>query len=247
MRFDFTTEELMDRWEDQRDIQNLMGKYSYHYLLKKEKDIFDTFWSHDAEDLSLAVNDGYFLGAESIRGYYDAFHRETLLRTKVMQQVFPEELGGKDLGSIYGVGCMDYHPMTTHVIEIAADGKTAKGMWYCQASFDRVTSAGPLAYWVWATYSVDFIREHGEWKIWHMINVEDVRCPHGDKWAETPKQRPVMEEFREMDELTWPEPDVKMPVREYYHTDRKLTPLPRVPEPYGTFADTFSYGYVGKE
>lgn len=245
-KFEFTTEQLVDRWEDHRDIQNLMGKFAYHFMLKKEKDIFDTFWS-SAEDVSLAVNSGYYLGAQSIRKYYDAFHQETLMRTKLIQKAFPAELGDKDLDEIYGVGCMDHHPVATHLIEIAADGATAKGLWYCLACFDRLTSAGPLAYWVWTVYAVDYIREGDSWKIWHMQDLEDVRCPIGDKWAGAPVVRPVMEEFKAMDEVEWPKPDVEVQLREYYHTDRRLAPLPRMPEPYETFADTFSYGYCGKE
>ena len=31
-------------------------------------------------------------------------------------------------------------------------------------------------------------------------------------------------------------------LRRRYSTDRPLTPAPRIPEPYGTFGETFSYG-----
>ena len=37
-------EDMVSRWEDRREIQNLMGRYTYALLLKQEKDIYDTFW-----------------------------------------------------------------------------------------------------------------------------------------------------------------------------------------------------------
>lgn len=36
---------------------------------------------------------------------------------------------------------------------------------------------------------------------------------------------------------------MKVTLREYYSPNRPMAKLPRLPEPYPTFADTFSYGY----
>ena len=43
-RTNMPLEALVTRWEDRREIQNLMGRYTYALLLKQEKDIFDTYW-----------------------------------------------------------------------------------------------------------------------------------------------------------------------------------------------------------
>ena len=42
-RTNMPLEALVTRWEDRREIQNLMGRYTYALLLKQEKDIFDTY------------------------------------------------------------------------------------------------------------------------------------------------------------------------------------------------------------
>ena len=41
----FTTEQLTQRWEDQRALKNLMGKYANCLILNREQDIFDLFWT----------------------------------------------------------------------------------------------------------------------------------------------------------------------------------------------------------
>ena len=41
----FTTEQLTQRWEDQRALKNLMGKYANCVILNREQDIFDLFWT----------------------------------------------------------------------------------------------------------------------------------------------------------------------------------------------------------
>ena len=46
----------------------------------------------------------------------------------------------------------------------------------------------------------------------------------------------------DMADFRMPEPTVKAVLMENYYTDRPFTKSPKVPEPYETFADTFSYG-----
>ena len=46
-------EMLVNRWEDRRELQNLMGRYTYALLLKEETEIYDTFWCNTAETPSL--------------------------------------------------------------------------------------------------------------------------------------------------------------------------------------------------
>ena len=90
----YTTEELTARWEDQRAIKNLMGKYANCVILNREQDIYGLFWS-GREDVSLMFNDGAYQGAEAVSAYYQACHDRNALVAKLMQARFPEVLGGK--------------------------------------------------------------------------------------------------------------------------------------------------------
>lgn len=238
-----STEQMISRWEERRSIHNLMGKYTYHFLLKKEKDIFDTFWSKTAHNPSLGLNNGYYLGADAIEGYFDAMHQKTLLTSRLFKKNFPEKLDKLTDGELYGVGIICFKPLDTPVIEIAGDGQTAKGMWYCRGSYADLTPSGPLSYWTFGCYAVDFIKEGEDWKIWHMLYLEDINHPCGTSWADKPGEYPEVPEFAEMKAFIMPVPNISRTLREYYHTERPFARLPDVPEPYSRFDETFSYGY----
>ena len=78
MNFNLDAEKLVTIWEDRRKVQNLMGIFSCHYLLKKEKDIVSQLFS-SREDICLGVNDGYYKGRDAVAGYYEALHQKNLL------------------------------------------------------------------------------------------------------------------------------------------------------------------------
>ena len=65
---DYTSEQLVGIFEDQRDLKNLMGKVCYTMLLKREKTMVADFWSR-REDLCLGLNDGYYEGRAAVEGY----------------------------------------------------------------------------------------------------------------------------------------------------------------------------------
>lgn len=234
----------MDRWEDRRDIQNTMVRFiSQDYLLRREKDMYDKYWSK-AADVSLGVNDGYYSGAEAVKGYYEAIHQRTLLESKLIQQKYPTRLGGKSDEEIYGVGVMRAKPLDTPVIEIAGDGKTAKGIWALRAMNVDLTPSGHVSYWEWGWVAADFVREGDDWKVWHLLYVHDLYLPSDASWADDFKQAeyPEDEAFAPLKNFQFPAPNVKRPVRQAYHTRRPFTPAPEYPVPYETFAETFSYG-----
>ena len=53
---------------------------------------------------------------------------------------------------------------------------------------------------------------------------------------------PEVSAYADMAGFRMPEPTVPVTLMENYYTDRPFTKSPRVPEPYETFAETFSYG-----
>ncbi len=237
---DFTAEQLLTRWEIRREVQNIMGKYSQSYCIKQEGAL-PQFWS-SREDVSLGVNDGYYVGPESIQGYYGAIAAETALASRLIRARFPEKLEGKTEAECFGVGQISYRPIDTPVIEVADDLRTAKGIWIVRGLVEKVTSAGPVSFWDFSYWAVDFILEDGAWKIWHMQDLHEVDCRQGINLTDTPAPLPVDPAFAEMDSLSFPAPDKPCCLRKVYSAGRAFTPSPRVPEPYKTFAETFSYG-----
>ncbi len=237
-----SAEELVGRWEERREIKNLMGRYAVSFLLKRESTMFDTYWSNRS-NVSMGLNNGWYVGREAIAGWFSAIDQNTALKAKLLKEDLPDQLGNQDDKTLYGIGDFDVKPLGTPVIELADDLKTAKGIWYSQGSKADVTEAGPVSYWTFGVFAVDFIYENDAWKIWHLQYLEDIKCLCGQNWAEPQKPFPALPAFAAMKHATLPEPTIKVTLREYYTPDRPLAKLPRLPEPYETFADTFSYGY----
>lgn len=241
----YTTEQLVVRWEDQRAIKNLMGKYANCVILNREQDIYGLFWSK-GEDVSLMFNDGAYVGAQAVSAYYAACHDRNALVAKLMRDKFPEILGGRSDEEIYGVGPFKVKPMACPVIEVAGDGKTAKGLWYCQGAYNDVETCGPVARWTWGYFAADFVKEDGSWKLWHLQYLNDVDCICGQSWAGEQVPYPDLPEFAPLADFHYPEYTVKKTFRALYSADRPVTLCPEIPRPYDSFAATFSYG-VEKE
>ncbi len=240
---EFTTEQLADRWMDRREIQNIMGKYVYAVLLKDEAKLVDTYWA-DLPDISLGVNDGYYVGPEAVRGYYDAVDENTRIRTEYMMKVLPKYFEGKTEEELHGVGSIYVDGLSNAVIEQAEDGKTIKALWHVAGCDTDIHPEGPFSYWAYGYIAADFILIDDEWKIWHMQNIVDLDAPVGVNFAKPVAKEEPLPEFAGLADLLkpLPAPTVAKKIHEAYHPGRGFMPLARVPEPYKTFADTFSYG-----
>jgi hypothetical protein len=238
---EFSAQEQLGRWEDLREVKNLMGRLSADYVLKEQRAMFTRYWS-GREDVCLGVNEGWFDGADAVRAYYTNQADRVALESSLIQAAFPEELGGKTAEEVYGVGMMDYKPVDTPVIELAADGQTAKGLWSIRGSHSAVTAGGPVAYWEWGWFAVDFIREADGWKIWHMQYLQDVCRPCGFPWTGEEKAYKERPEFAGIAQWQAAQPNVPCALHERYHAQRRPSRGPRMPEPYETFDETFTYG-----
>ena len=238
---EFTPMELLERLEWRREIRNVMGRISHDYAIKQEAQVYDRYFSR-REDVCLGLNNGYYKGAAAVKGYYDALGEEIRLSSALIAKMFPRELEGKTEDELYGVGMISYLPFESQVIEIADDGQTAKGIWNVRGSTSRLTAAGPVANWIFGWAAVDFVLEDGEWKILNLLLLYNVDHQCGVGFTEPEKVFEPVPEFAPMADFHLPEPNVPMTVMETFRPDRPRTRSPRCPEPYATFADTFSYG-----
>ena len=238
----YTSEQLVGKFEDQRDLRNIMGKISYCCVLKREKDIFPLFWS-SRDDVVLGVNEGWYEGPDAVAGYFNAFHERTVYTTAFLKKLYPKQLGDKTEEEAYGVAMMNIKPVDTAVIEVADDGETAKGVWYVRGSNNELTTAGPVAFWTFGVFAVDFVRENKEWKIWHMQYLEDLSAPGGKDWgSREPENYPPMAGYETVEPFVKPEPTTKVQLHTPWSADRPFSVLIEPPVPYATFAETFSYG-----
>lgn len=241
-RLNCSTEELTQRWEDQRAIKNLMGKYTLSMLLEEKDQVFDRFWSQEQEDVCLGVNQGWYKGAAVIRSYYGALANRTGVESQLLQSLFPKQLEGLSEEQLYGVGHMDNRPVSSPLISVAFDAETAQGMWTCAGCYTDFSASGPRSHWMWGYYCVDFIREHGSWKLWHLRCLTDLDTVAGQDWTVPPVAQPARPEFEVLANVTVPAPNVPCTLMERYHLKRQPVTLPPLPHPYLHFAETTSYG-----
>ena len=241
-----TLEQKIRRWEDQRAIKNLMGKYALTMLLEERASAYDRFWS-GREDVCLGLNGGWYAGAEAIRGYYQAQAARTAAESELLIKLFPEKLAALPEEKKYGVGHLDNRPVSAPVIAVAGDGETAKGMWTCfgcYTAFDPVY--GPQSHWNWSVYAVDFVRENGVWKLWHMQYLTEIDTLCGSDWTKPARPARERPEFAPLSAAVIPAPNVPMTLHEPWSGKRTAAKLPPLPRAYETFSDTFSYGMGGR-
>ena len=235
-------EDLVNRFEDKREIKNLMGKYAASLIIRRDAYMFDDFWSKEASDVSLGFNNGFYIGAESIRAYYASVQNKYKVSSRILQELFPEQLGNLSEEEIYGVGSLEMKPLQSAYIQVAGDRRTAKGLWAANGNSAEITTAGPTTRWTWGFFAVDFIYEKCEWRIWHLRYLEDINVQAGHDWSEASDDWAERPEFAALSECAPPEPDLKKALRVPYTPGRPFTKTPLIPEPYETFSETFSYG-----
>lgn len=164
------------------EITNLMGRYQYLHAAHMDQQILDELW---AKDPGIHMEEGpygvYLYDRNGVADFY----------TQKYQMNQPAQPGRLTLTSI-----------STPVIEVAGDGKTAKGVWISfgteSGAYPEGTASGipsvdnsepdeygnrVLAHWVWQKVAADFLLEDGAWKIWHLHIYELQRCPFDENWV----------------------------------------------------------------
>jgi hypothetical protein len=115
------------------------------------------------------------------------------------------------------------------MIQVAKDRKTAKAIFYSPGHETFVRKEGKIATWCWGKYGNDFIREDGEWKIWHLHWYTTFRTPYDRSWQE-PYEVPFVETMRSkvpnQKPCTYHKP---------YSVDVVFDEMPPYPEPYDTW------------
>ena len=238
----YTTEQLVERWEHTRAIENLMGKAVYYEIYRWCDKIWEECWTKKAPDPMLGFNNGWYKGSDAISEYYKKNKELAVLRTKLVYAANPEEFEGKTEEEVFGAGALDVSNLSTPIVEIAEDGLTAKGLWYNMRGITDYDATGIATFHDWGWLAADFVYEDGQWKIWHMVTATDLYWRAGETWTEPMKELPVLPEYAAINDFKLPEPNVPMEVYEKWHNRRVNVDYPGLPKPYATFAETFSYG-----
>jgi hypothetical protein len=208
------------------EIENLMGRYSHLGMMRGEGTLAELF-ALKTEGVSWKTPGGP-VGIEAMRARFS------------------------DPDEVQLPGVLHMHSMLTPVIEVAGDGKTAKGVWDSfGASVNNPDDPGG---WLSVKYGVDFVKEDGKWKIWHLQVYPVYSIKYNKSITETARERaanppPAMVAGvtgRDRSRAGGPgaaaaRPGYVMP-QNVWRYDGKSTPQgPYVPEPYCTFDPKTAY------
>lgn len=221
---------LAQRANDLHQLNNLMSLHSWYHCSMQNDVELEKIWSK-RDDICWAQNSGYWIGPESIKEYYGIpATREST------------------------IGQFAWHTITSSVVEVAGDRQTAKGVWYTPGIVGGFSGEKGNFMWMFEKYGVDFIMEDGEWKVWHMHVYTDAAWPLdgtivagagiGEMFgseSESATDDSMGEQSPEAATgMNFP-PDI---AKENYYTVTPTTEVvfvPRPPEPYETWNDTWSY------
>lgn len=206
-----TAEQKIERMWDAQEVQKVMSKYAYLHNAHMHEETAALF--ADRDDVWLECGGmGIYKGKEGIRNFMVVWH---------------ESLTGDEHGAF------NEHLLTTPIVEVAADGKTAKAVWMSPGvETRRMLPKGELeASWIWGKYGVDFIKEGDEWKFWHFTITLDFLCDYYHSWVDVEDGHAK----RVMNNGV-PANDAPNSFEEDGYTKKKITALiPPIPEPYETF------------
>ena len=207
-------EERVQRLEDIHAIQNVMGKYAYFHTAGLHKETAELFALKTPGVRAEIDNWGVYEGPEGIQRLYVEVHNY---------------IEGDRIGR------MHMHALTTPVIEVAGDGKTAKAVWISPGHATGPFEGELKAYWAWLKYGGDFVKEDGAWKIWHLHMYAIFLTPYDKSWVEAtiPSSAAHIPDELKAD---------RAPTYWWTYSPTAVTEnVPAPPEPYETFDEETAY------
>ena len=144
----------LNKLNSYHEIQNIMGRLTAALNFQRKDEIL-SYFALDHDDVSIEYADeGLFVGRKAIEALLD-------------------DLVIKDNEKGYMLDMQ----LTTPMIEIADDVKTAKGLWWTPGiGSNPQDNNDPQALWYWGMLGVDFIYENNTWKVWHLHYFRLIKC-----------------------------------------------------------------------
>ena len=133
-------EKQVQTLRDIEDIQRLQKSYGYYLQHWMYEEIIDLF--SDSPDTVLSLMAVIFLGKQGVRRYFSSF-KSLNDNPEFIHEIM--QLSG--------------------IVDIAPDGKTAKGRWYGYGSLAMPIGKGVKASILNGIYTTEYIKEGGTWKI----------------------------------------------------------------------------------
>jgi hypothetical protein len=159
-----------------------------------------------------------------------------------MRKTFPDVKFGSN-----HAGMLETELIGTPVIEVAGDGKTAKGEWLSLMASGKTHEEDPKpqATWIWWKSAIDFVKEDGEWKVWHWLKNPYFATSYKDDWVQNSLTLRPMQPPGTMKGIPGHGSPDRPTTRLYdsYRITREPRLEPKPPEPYQIFDPKDSYSW----
>jgi len=220
-------EKIVEKHEAAIECARLIGRWCYlnnQHIKNKKGSMLELFAMKTPDVRVILGQEGGWQGPEKVAKLYGR-------REPPIAEGAP---GGRPGGS--RIGHLFLHPLASPYIEVAGDLKTAKGVWLSigiETGSDKNGNLTPC--WGWGAYGVDFIKEEGQWKIWHFHIYRIFRAPYDKSWTAYVPEGPGMPMFADNPPNLPPKDDSP------YSADKEYVFKPDMPEPYETFDESTAY------
>jgi len=170
--------------EDINEVKRLQRVYSYYVMHMMRDEIYNLF--ADRDDVTLHWLEGTWKGKEGVKRYFGVGSDRPEPAPGFLHQVMP----------IAGV------------LDVAPEGKTAKGRWYSFGGVavpdQKTGKTNPSI--VGGLYEIEYIKENGVWKMWKIdwIIPLGIRIP-SESWTSVEQLGERVRSFK------MSEPDIPMP------------------------------------
>lgn len=248
----YSDEERIQRVWDIIEIKNVMALHIYYHCYGRHVEELEDIWVQKPENqktASFGQAMGYMCGYDRVMKGYGTNNRTNL--ENELKAAIEKDPSIEFCEDNIGLGNSFVHAITTPYIELAGDGQTAQGVWYTPGH----TSGGKMAAYMYEKYFIDFVKEDGHWKIWHLFVGTDFAAAPGEGFGGiTELEREVNPPAPGMGGPGGPppgggnrEPDPYYFSCNAYTTKFNYCHQKDLPKPYWTFSETKSYGPDGEE
>lgn len=148
-----------------QEVENVKAQHTYYHGRADATGEWANIWSR-SDDCSWAHAFGRMRGFDQVWfGSVTEYDRKAMESWLELVKVYPE-VGGKDPRPLFEASV---HTLVTDVIEVAADGMSARGSFITPGVIhSRLNPDGrKYCFILWERYGSDFVCEDGQWKYLH--------------------------------------------------------------------------------
>ncbi len=200
------------RMQGEHDIRNLAAKFVLSIKGGLFEEAYQCF-ALESEDVYANVEKyGIYEGKEKLHEYFVDYYKR---------------IGGRE-------GCFIMHELTNPIVELAKDGNTAKAMFTVEGIFAVDTDNWMAEHeearsmWQFGPWYMEFKKEKGEWKIWHLVMFDEVETTYEVSWSELASHNEILDRSA-------PKPSRPVKEKHYFHTGRVPYLHQEPPVPYRTY------------